>query len=146
MPTISDYDELDLTGLEIGAISLKVERLTCDFGSGYGASASVGTGSGLWGWELSSEVVTDDDSYNDLIESVPSFQYYEQFFRDHTEGDAGDLFVIDFRGQKFLASFDTDSIGGEMHTYDLFSLDGVKVKMRRTAGMDFNADGSITVP
>jgi hypothetical protein len=143
MPSLSDYDELNLTGLEISPVSLTIERLTASFGQGYGASASIGTGSGLWGWELSSDCLPDDPIYQALINGVPRFQYYTQFYLDHTEGDAGELFVIDFRGRKFLVSFADDSISGNMQTYDLFDLSGIKLKMRRVKGMAFNPDGSI---
>lgn len=142
-PLAAFGDLLDLTGLEITPVSLTIERLTCDFGSGYGESASIGTGSGLWGWELSAEVLTDAAAYHDLIATLPSFQYYINFYLDHTEGTAGEIFRIDFRGKQYHASFADESISGTMETYDLFTLSGVKLKMRRMFGVTYNADGSI---
>lgn len=146
MPSILDYDELNLTGLEIEPVELRVERLRASFGGGYGANAAVGAASGLWGWELSSEVVTDDSSYSDTIAGVPSAEYYFQFFLDHTVGDSDPVFMIDFRGRKFHCSFADDSISGSMLTYDLFSLSGVRLEMRRVPGIYYRSDGSVFDP
>jgi hypothetical protein len=146
MVSILDYDELSLLGLDIEPIELRVERLKASFGSGYGASAAVGHPSGLWGWEIGAEVLADDASYVDQIEGLPSFEYYRQFYLDHTVGDAGEIFQIDFRGRKFHCAFSDDSISGSMHTYDLFSLSGVKLEMRRVPGIYYLDDGSIFDP
>lgn len=139
-------DELDLTGLEITPVTLNVERLKASFGSGYGATASVGPGSGLWGWELASDALPDAEAYGNLIQNLPRFQYYTNFFLDHTEGTAGDTFRVDFRGKQYHAGFSDDSIGGSMQTYDLFDMSGVKLEMRRRQGVFYNDDGSILVP
>lgn len=149
--TVADFvspfgDQLSLVGMEISDISLKVERLKADFGQGYGASATVGSGSGLWGWQIESDALPDSTDYGNLISGLPRFQYYEKFYRDHTEGDSSEVFIVDFRGKKYHACFDTDSIAGSMHTYDLFSLSGVSLKMRRLPGVIYNDDGSIFEP
>lgn len=145
MPTIYDFDELSLEGLEIGAISLTAERLSCDFGSGYGASAVVGHSSGLWEWTIESDCLPDDDSYNNLIGGLPRFDYYKQFYLDHTLGNQ-DVFEIDFRNRKYHASFVENSISGEMLTYDVFSLAGVKLRQRRVPGIYYRSDGSVFHP
>lgn len=145
MPTIEDYVELNLAGMEIGAIEWKGERLTADFGSGYGASAVVGHASGLWGWEIMSDCLPDDEDYQNEIGGLPRFEYYFNFIRDHITGDT-DIFEIDFRGRKFHASFEENSISGEMLTYDLFSLSGVKLKQRRVPGIYYRSDGSVFHP
>lgn len=146
MPSILDYDELNLTGMDIAPVSLRVERLTARFGSGYRAAAAVGPASGLWGWEIGSECLPDDADYQNLIESKPRFQYYEEFYRDHTVGDASDIFVIDFRGKKYHAAFADNEISGEMQSYDVFSLSGVKLEMARVPGIYYLDDGSIFDP
>lgn len=146
MSDFLSYDELSLAGLEIEPVDLRVERLTAKFGGGYGASAAVGHESGLWGWELGAEVLADDTSYQDQIGGLPSFEYYRQFFLDHTVGAAGEIFQIDFRGRKFHCSFADDAISGSMLTYDLFSLAGVRLEMRRVPGIYYLEDGSIFDP
>ena len=147
MPSLlTDFDELDLTGLEIEPVKLDVERLTAKFGAGYRRSAAVGPTSGLWGWELASGALPDDEDYGNLIDGVPRFEYYETFFRDHTVGDAGDIFQIDFRGKKYHAAFASNSISGNMHTYDVFDLSGVALEMARSEGIAYADDGSILRP
>lgn len=146
MPLFDDYDELNLTGIEIEPVELRVERLKASFGGGYGANASVGSSHGLWGWEIGSECLPDDADYQDLIAGVPRFQYYKDFFLDHTVGDSNEVFAIDFRGRKFHCSFADDSISGVMHSYDLFSLSGIKLEMRKVPGIYYRDDGSVFDP
>lgn len=146
MPLLSDYEELDLTGLEIQTAGWQGERLRANFGSGYGASAVVGAAGGLLSWTLSSGCLPDDDSYGNLIGSLPRFEYYYEFFKRHTTG-AQDVFVIEFRGRKYLAEFADNATGDfAMHTIDLFSIDGVKVRQRRVSGFVLRDDGSVFEP
>lgn len=145
MPTIYQFDELSLEGMEIGAISLTAERLSCDFGSGYGESAVVGHTSGLWGWDISSDCLPDDDAYLNEINGKPRAQYYFDFYLEHTLGDQ-DVFEIEFRNRKYHASFAENSISGEMLTYDIFSLAGVRLKQRRVPGIYYRSDGSVFHP
>ena len=39
-----------------------------------------------------------------LIDSVPRFEYYFEFFKAHTTGTT-DIFIIEFRGKQYHASF-----------------------------------------
>jgi hypothetical protein len=145
MPLLTGYAELDLTGMEIESLSWKGARLKTKFGNGYGAFAVAGSASGLWGWEIASECLPDDDSYGDLIEGVPRFVYYFEFVKAHTTGTE-EIFIIEWRGEKYHASFEENSLSGTMQTIDLFSLSGVKIEMRRVPGVTYNANGSILVP
>lgn len=143
---LTDLDELDLTGMEIDPISFAVERLSAKFGAGYRADASVGAGHPIWGWEISSDCLPDDDGYNNLIDGVPRFQYYETFITDHTVGGESNIFIIDFRGKRYTAAFADNDFAGVMHTYDLFGLSGVKLEYARLAGLRYNSDGSVYIP
>lgn len=145
MPLLSDYEELDLSALEIDGYQWGGNRLRASFGRGYGASASNGHANGLWNWSLSSPVVVDDEAYVDLIDGVPSFEYYFEFFKRHTTGGT-DVFVIEWRGHKYLAEFTDSGFGGEMHTIDLFSIDGIEIRQRRVSGFTERADGSVFEP
>jgi hypothetical protein len=143
---LTDLDELELGAMEIEAIDFSVERLSAKFGAGYRADASVGAGHELWGWEITSDCLTDDDAYSDLIDGVPSFEYYANFIRDHTIGGESNIFVIDFRGKKYTAAFADNDFAGVMHTYDLFGLSGVRLEYARVAGVMYDTDGSISQP
>jgi len=145
MPSLSDYEELDLSGLEIDGYQFGMNRLRANFGRGYGASASNGHANGLWNWSLSSQVVADDADYNDQIDGVPSFEYYYNFFKEHTTGSS-DVFVIEWRGHKYLAEFVDSGFGGEMHTIDLFSIDGIEIRQRRVTGFTEWPTGGIFEP
>jgi hypothetical protein len=142
MPLLSDYEELDLSALEIDGYQFNGNRIRAVFGDGYSESATNGHANGLWNWSLSSTVVVDDEDYNDQINGVPSFAYYYDFIKRHTTGDQ-DVFVIEWRGHKYLAEFTDNGFGGEMHTVDLFSMDGVEIRQRRVAGFLERGDGSV---
>lgn len=131
--------------MEIDPIGWSGEIIRHKFGSGYGVKTVVGDPAGLWGWVIASDALVDDAAYNDQIGGKPSFQYYFDFIKDHTTGDR-DVFIIDFRGRKYHASFAEASIEGVMHTYDLFGLSGVRIEMRRVDGIHYRSDGSIFYP
>lgn len=145
MPALDTFEELSLVGLEIDGISWRGERLTADYGSGYGDEAATGAESGLWGWELSSEALPDDEDYGNLINGMPRFEYYRDFIQRHTTGTTA-IFRIEFRGKYYHASFAEPEWAGEMHTIDLFSMDGVAVKMRRVRGHAYDSDGAVIQP
>lgn len=142
---LSDYEELDLTGLEIDGYLWKGNKKRASFGSGFGAVARNGHVNGEWSWTLSSAVVVDSEAYNDQIDGMPSAQYYFEFFKRHTTGDQ-DIFVIEWRGHKYLAEFVENGIGGEMHTVDLFSIEDVAIRQRRVSGLIERTDGSVFEP
>src|SRR5688572_5819436 len=134
MPSISDYEEISFLGLEITPVQWRGDRLRFRAGGGRGSSAVVGPSYGLWGWELAADVLADDSDYVDQINSMPSYQYYQDFIQRHTTGDE-EIFIIDFRGRKFFASFADNGHSGEMLTYDLLSMGGVRVEMRTVDGI-----------
>lgn len=145
MPSILDYDEIDLTGLEIDSVEWSASVLMSNYGDGYGDQAVVGSVNGLLRWKLSSGAWPDATSYGNLVNGLPRFQYYWEFFRSHTTGIQR-IFVIEFRGKKYHADFVDTKINADMFTIDLFG-GGVDIKQRRVSGFLYNDDGSIdTVP
>lgn len=142
MPELSDFQILNLSGMEIAPVSWKGARLSVSFGDGYGASARVGASSGLWGWSIESGCLPDDDSYGNLINSLPRFQYYFEFFKEHITGDR-DIFELEFRGKRYHASFVQNEFTGEMLTIDLFSVENLEIKQRRVEGILYGEDGAI---
>lgn len=141
MPSLSDYENLSLVGLEIDSVSWQAPRLTANFGDGYGATALVGSSAGLHRWSLSSGCLMDADNYGNFIGGKPRFQYYLDFIQEHLT--TKDVFEISFRGKRYHASFVNNNFDAEMLTYDLFSTEGVEIKQRRVEGIVYNADGSI---
>lgn len=144
-PDISIYEELDLTGMEITPFKWRGERLKASFGSGRGASARVGAAHGIWGWEISSDVLPDDEDYGNMVNGLPRMEYYTDFIRRHTLGTR-DIFLIDFRGRKYHASFAENKIGGNMLSYDVFDMSGVEIEMRTVAGFHYGDHGNVIDP
>lgn len=142
-PTISSFDTLDLTGMEIDPITFTVERLSAKFGGGFRADARVGASYPLWGWEIASDCLPDDTAYGNLIAGKTRMAYYTDFIVDHTVGDESAVFIISFRGKKYFAAFADNDFSGVMETIDLFGLSGVKIEYARVAGITYNDDGSI---
>lgn len=143
---LTDLDELNLAGMEIGAIGFSVERLSTRFGGGVRADASVGIGYPLWGWEIESDCLPDDTDYGDLIEGKPRFEYYHDFIIDHTIGSSSNIFLIDFRGKRYTAAFADNDFAGMMQSYDLFGMSGVKLEYARVPGIAYDTDGSVLMP
>jgi hypothetical protein len=141
MPELSDYQVLSLVGLEIDDVSRRSERLTANFGGGYGATALVGSPGGLHTWRLSSGALPDDASYGYLINGLPRFEYYWEFFTTHTT--TRDVFEIEFRGKRYHASFVQDEQTASMYSIDLFSMEGVEIRQRKVKGIRYWSDGSI---
>lgn len=137
------FDELDLTRMDIDTVAWTGSTLVASFGNGYGARAVVGDVSGLHQWVISSTVLADHANYNDDINGVPTFEYYWEFFKTHTTGTT-DIFIIEFRGKQYHASFADPTMTAEMMTIDLFSVgNGLAITQRRVQGVIYNADGSI---
>lgn len=141
---ITDYRELSLVGMEIDDLDWTGNRLRANFGDGYAASASNGNANGLYRWRLSAGVLPDDSDYGDLIEGVSRFEYYHEFFKDHTTG-AETVFLVEFRGRKYFAEFVENQMSAEMHTIDLFS-GGVEIRQRRVSGYYEGTNGSVFDP
>jgi hypothetical protein len=143
MPT---YDELNLEGLNVDNFKWRGDVLRANYGNGYGDSVLVGNAAGLHMWELSDGGVSPDRTTGDAsgseIDSVSRFEYYWEFFKDHTTGTT-EIFILEWRNKFWHASFAEPEIGAEQMTYDLFTISGVKVRQRRVPGFVYDADGSI---
>jgi len=144
MPKLADYEELDLTGFQIDAFEYAPERLNASYGGGYGDVAVVGPG--RWGWDISAEVLTDADGYNDLVNSKRSMEYYWDFFYRFTSG-GGDIFKIYWRGKYWHVRFSKEAkYAGEVFTSDLFSGEVIRLEHARVPNLVYNDDGSIFTP
>jgi hypothetical protein len=142
MPALSSFEEFNLTGMDIDDFDATGEIIEANYGAGYGDKAVVG--GTLHRWRVSAGVLCDAASYGDPIEGVPSFQYYYDFFLEHTTGGS-DIFEIEFRGKRYHASFASPTQSYEMFTIDLFG-GGLEIKQRRARGVVYNDDGSIFTP
>lgn len=141
-----DFDELVLEdSMNIDAVKWHGERLRADFGAGFGATAVVGPTSGLFGWQLGAGVLPADTDYGNLINSKSRFDYYFDFFQEHTTGDQ-DVFQIEYRGRKYHASFKEPEAAYQRHTEDLFTPEGLELIQRRVADIYYLEDGSIFDP
>ncbi len=143
MPILSDFEELDLTGMDIDRVDWIGDKIVKRFPGGFRASAIVGPLSGRHGFTLSSGCLPDDVTISP-IDSVSRFEYYYEFFKARTLG-AQEIFVIEWRSKKWHVAFTEPQTSYERFTDDLFaggvSLEGVRVK-----GVTYNADGSIFDP
>lgn len=134
-------EELNLSGWDFDEVEWRGEVLRADYGAGYGDKVVVGEEGGLHRWRLSAGALTDSAGDNDDIEGVPSFEYCWNFFRRHTTGD-NDVFVVEFRSQKYHACFVDPSVTMEVFTATLFG-GGVEIRQRRMQGYGYHPDGSL---
>ncbi len=141
---LADYEELDLTGLEIDGWKKGYAVIRHSLGEGVRVKARVASTHGMWSWTLSSGAQPDREDGSE-IDSQTRFEYYQDFFQRFTSGD-DDAFVIDFRGKKWTAGFTDVECSGEMFTYDLFSESGVNIEQVRVLGESYSADGSLDTP
>jgi hypothetical protein len=137
------YDEISLEGMDIDEVGWTGSRLRVSFGHGYGAFALTGNAAGLHRWKISSGgLLPDRDGADYLpIDGVSRFEYYYEFFIDHTTG-AEEIFIIQWRGKKYHACFAEPTQSFEQFTSDLYN-GGVEIRQRRVAGFLYNADGSM---
>lgn len=133
---------LDLTGMDIDEVARSFSVLKAKYGAGYQDGVLVGHAGGLHSWKLSAGVLTDSSSYNDLISSVPTFQYYWDFFQARMAEGNGP-FILPFRGDSYHAGFVDTGISMEMFTIDLFG-GGVELEQRRVVGSSYATNGSIS--
>jgi hypothetical protein len=139
MPSLSDFPELSLEGMNIDSVERSFSVLKANYGDGYGDGTLVGDSGGTQRWVLSAGVLPDSEELGSLIEGLPRMKYYWNFFQARmAEGDG--LFVITFRGQSYLASFVDTKISAEVFTSDLFA-GGVEVRQRRLAGLTTDPTG-----
>lgn len=144
MPTIDDYEELDLTGLNVDHVTPMRSILTADYGHGYKDTARVGPLGGTRQFVLSAGVWPDDENVA-AIGSDSWMEYYTNFF-DTRLDNANEPFVIEWRDRKWLVDLAEPQYGVEVHTSDLFTPDGITMNLRRVIDMDFDVDGSILLP
>lgn len=142
MPT---YDEINLTGMDIDNVDWGGSRLRVSFGHGYGAFALTGNAAGLHRWKISSGGVLPDRDEADYlpIDGVSRFDYYYNFFKDHTTG-AEEIFIVTWRGKSYHACFVEASQSYERFTDDLFN-GGVEIMQRRVQGVTYLDDGSLDI-
>jgi hypothetical protein len=140
---LADYEEIDLTGLDIDGWKRGFSVITHKLGEGVTVAARVGSTHGMWSWTLSSGAQPDRDT--DQINSLSRFEYYQDFIQRHTTGDTR-VFVIDFRGKKWTAVFPNVEESGSMHTYDLFDISDVQIDQEVVTGETYASDGSISTP
>ena len=137
----ADYEELDLTGLDIDGWKKGYAVIRKSLGEGVRVKARVASTHGLWSWTLSSGAQPDRDESE--INSLTRFEYYRDFFQRYTSGDS-DAFVIDFRGKKWTVGFTDIEESGDMFTYDLFNSQGVNIEQVVVLGeTDYDTDGSL---
>lgn len=136
-------ETLDLTGMDIDTFAWRGEVLRTRMAIGY-ARKVVGETAGLHKWTLSSGCLPDAEAYGNLIEGVPRFKYYWDFFAARMA--AGDEpFILEFRGKNYHASFAESEISAEMFTIDLFAA-GVTIRQRQLRGVAYDEDGAIVPP
>lgn len=136
------FETLSLEGMNIDSVEWSISELTADYGEGYGDAVLTGAAAGLHRWALSAGVLPDDADYGSLISGDPRFEYYFSFFKARkAEGDG--VFIVEWRGLNWHASFVGPSISFEQFTSDLFA-GGVEIRQRRVVGESYEADGSIT--
>lgn len=136
------YATLDLTGMDIDHVRRAFSILKAKYGGGYQDAAIVDSTAGLHLWTLSAGVLPDHSSYGDLINSLPRFQYYWNFFQARMAEGNG-VFIMPFRSKNYHASFVDPFIEADVFTIDLFG-GGVQIEQRRVVGATYASDGSIT--
>lgn len=145
MAHLLDYEELDLTGMDIDMADWSGEVLRTNFGSRYGSTVRTGPAYGAQDWVISSGALPSETEYG-TINSLSRFDYYYDFFQRHTTGER-DIFVIDYRDKKYHASFTEERISFERFTNTLYAGEGVAIRQRQVRGVHYNAaDGSIFYP
>jgi hypothetical protein len=143
MPTIADFEELDLTGLNVDHVTLHRSILQADYGHGYKDTTRVGPVGGTRQFVVSAGVWPDDEDLA-TIDGVSWMEYYTTFFDERLD-NANEPFIIEWRGRKWLVDFDEPQYGVEVHTADLFTPDGIVLNLRRVQDMEFETDGSILI-
>ena len=144
MPT---YDELEVSvGMMIEGTKWTGPVLRANFGEGYGAAALVGNAAGLHLWTLKQAQLPGDASLVP-IDSKSRFDYYWDFYVAHTTGTT-EIFIIEWRGKKYHASFVDPDMDVQRAAFKIGSPDwstggGWKIRQRRVAGFTYNSDGSI---
>lgn len=133
---------LDQTAINIDTARRSFPVLRAEYGEGYEDGVLVGSSAGLHEWQLTASVLVDHASYNDPVNSLPSFQYYWNFFQAR-QAEGNGVFIIAWRSLNYHACFADNYIEAEVFTSDLFA-SGVRIRQRRVVGELYESDGSIT--
>ena len=141
MPVFADYDILLTMGLSIRGIGWRAERLSVNFGGGYGASALVGLATGLHKFNIRMSVLPDATTNVGQINSKTWFDYYYDFFIDHT-GGAEEEFMIFWRGEYWHVKFAEVEIDFERFKGDIYSTGIDLVQVRVPAYATYRSNGS----
>jgi hypothetical protein len=146
MADYSDFEELDLTGLNVDHVTPRRSILTADYGHGYKDTTRVGPVGGTRQFVLSAGVWPDDeDDCPDLIDDLPWMEYYTSFIDERLD-NANEPFIIEWRNRKWLVDFDEPQYGIEVHTSNLFTPEGITLNLRRVSGLIHCLDGSVFDP
>lgn len=141
------YDEIEVSvGMMIEGTKWTGDTLRVDFGGGFGAAALVGPAHGLYLWTLKQAQLPGD---SDLvpINAQSRLDYYLNFFKDHTTG-ATEIFIIEWRGKKYHASFvendmDVARAAFKIGMPEWYTGGGLKIRQRKLEGVVYADDGSI---
>ena len=137
------FDVLDLTGMRLENVGWVGAVLRASFGRGFGAQANPSGSEGLHKWFLHSGGVWPDfTDWGLTINGVARFEYYWEFFKDHTTGST-DIFIIEWRDEFYHASFAETEISMDKLKNMLLYEGGIAVNQRRIVGGAYNENGSI---
>jgi hypothetical protein len=142
MPDLASFEILSLDGMDYEDFDWKTEGIDYDFGDGYGASITTSSPGGLHGWRIFSGCLPNDEAYSNLINGLPRWQYYFEFFQRH-RGGGKRVFEINFGGKRYHASFVDRVINPKVFSYDLFGDCTLAIKQQKVPGIFYNADNSI---
>lgn len=152
MALLDDFELLNHEQLlNINSFAWKGHMLYANLGDGYGKGVLSGNSSGLRKWALSSSVLPDLDNYTidynilgGADQTDTRFTYLFEFFKRHIVAN-NKPFVIRFRNDVWLVSFEGNQIDFEVITCTIFSGGAVVVSQRRVPELSFNANGSIVI-
>ena len=143
---LADIETLSGEGMNIDEVSVMAEVLEASYGSGYRDAARVGDVGGVAEFVLSAGVLPDDAAYGSLIDGLPRFQYYYEFWRDKVLVNPGQPFLLEHRGGFYLCDFDP----AERYSYETFTADlfagGLRVRQRRIRDVLTKDDGMVWDP
>ena len=143
---LADLETFSVEGMNIDQVSIAAEVLEASYGSGYRDAVRVGDVGGVAEFNLSAGVLPDDAAYGSLIDGLPRFQYYYEFWREHVLVNPCQPFLIEHRGSQSLCDFDP----AERYSYETFTSDlfagGVRVRQRRIRDVLTTDEGTVWDP
>jgi hypothetical protein len=145
MPQLSDYEELNLIGLNVDhATTVGRTTLRANYGDRFRDTAVIGAVGGATDFVLSAGVWPDDEDVA-VIGTDSWMEYYTAFLKDRMN-NGNEPFIIDWRNRKWLVDLAEPKYGVEVHTSDLFTPDGIELRMVRVKGLTHCRDGSVFDP